>query len=63
MIKAKCYYVDGWWRYYRTEDGRTFAVRDGKSYFYHGNVFKKQNVCVYIKNAEKLKKKVMFVDD
>lgn len=62
MIEAKCYYVTGWWRYYRTEDGKTFSVRDNKDYFYHGNVYKNQDILVYIKNAEKLKRKVKFVD-
>ena len=49
MKIAKCYTVNGWWRYYRTEDGHTFAVRDGKDYFYHGNVFKGEKVCEFIK--------------
>lgn len=63
MIKARCYYVTGCWRYYRTADGRTFAIRDNEDYFYHGNVYKNQDICIYIKNAEKLKQKVSFIDD
>ena len=46
---AKFYDRRGWWMYYRTEDGHTFSVRDDKEYFYHGNVFKNENVTVYIK--------------
>ena len=41
MIEAKCYGVFGFWRYYRTPDGRTFSARDNKV-FYHGNVKKKK---------------------
>ena len=39
MRTAKCYLKRGWWKHYRTEDGHTFAVRDGKYYWYDGNVF------------------------
>ena len=62
MIEAKCYYVTGLFRYYRTLDGKTFSVRDNEAYFYHGNVYKNQGILVYIKDAEKLKKNVKFVD-
>jgi hypothetical protein len=64
MIEAKCYGVFGFWRYYRTPDGRTFSVRDNKV-FYHGNVKKKKKKSCYpifIKNVEKLRKFVNFVD-
>lgn len=39
MKVAKCYWFSGWWRCYRTDDGHTFTVRDGKDYFYDGNAF------------------------
>lgn len=63
MIEAKLYNVYGWWRYYRTADGRTFSVRDGQHYFYHGNVKtgNNKNFCAYIKNPEKLLARVQFV--
>lgn len=63
MIKARCYYVTGLWRYYRTIDGETFSIRDNKDYFYHGNVFENQDIIIYIKNVEKLKQKVSFIDN
>ena len=62
MIESKCYYVTGLFRYYRTLGGKTFSVRDNEAYFYHGNVYKNQDILVYIKDAEKLKKNVKFVD-
>ncbi len=66
MIEANCYGVFGFWRYYRTPDGRTFSARDNKV-FYHGNVkrnTKKKKSCypIFIKNVEKLKESVKFVE-
>jgi hypothetical protein len=49
MKTAKCYLKQGWWMYYRTEDGHTFSVRDGKDYWYSGNVYKGEKLCVYVK--------------
>ena len=39
MKVAKCYLKRGEWKHYRTEDGHTFAVRDGKKYWYDGNTY------------------------
>ena len=63
MIEAKCYYVTGWWRYYRTADGRTFAIRDNTDIFYHGNVYENHDILIYIKNSKKLRKYVKFVEN
>lgn len=56
-IKANCYYVDGWWRYYRTADGEIFSLKYGHKidYFYHGNVFKNEDMLKYL-NGEELEK-------
>lgn len=66
MIEAKLYYKQWWWKYYRTADGRTFSVReDFKKVFYHGNVKReKKKSCypIFIKNVEKLRRFVNFVD-
>lgn len=39
--QAKCYNQIGWWKYYKTEDGHGFTIRDGKDYWYNGNVITK----------------------
>lgn len=66
MIEAKFYYKNWWWKYYRTADGRTFSVReDFKKVFYHGNVKKdkkRDNFPYIIRNIEKLKRFVKFVE-
>lgn len=62
--KAICYAVYGWWRYYRTASGETFCIRDGKDYFYHGNVKTGENTDVkYLteNEVEAVKKRIEFV--
>ena len=62
---AKCYAVYGWWRYYRTPDGETYSIRDGKYYFSHGNVITGENNEIkYIQgeNLKNLLEKVRFED-
>ena len=63
---AKCCAVYGWWRYYRTEDGWTYSVRDGKYYFAHGNALTgADNGTRFIAGDElqKLKDEVLFVEN
>ena len=36
--QAKCHNQLGWWKFYRTEEGHSFTVRDNKDYWYNGNV-------------------------
>lgn len=63
MIEAKLYKKIGWWDYYRTEEGHTFSVRDNQHYFYHGNVFKNEDITIFVepKDHEELFKKISFV--
>lgn len=63
MKIAKLYYKRGWWDYYRTEDGHTFAVRDNKDYWYCGNSYTKdESQACYIPHEkhEELFKKIKF---
>lgn len=69
-IKAKCYYVDGRWRYYRTADGETFAVKYGykNNYWYHGNAVKavkNEDILKYLtgQELEQYLEKYEFVED
>jgi hypothetical protein len=36
--RAKLYNELGWWKYYKTDDGHSFAIREGRHYYYNGNV-------------------------
>lgn len=36
--QAKLYNQIGWWKFYKTEDGHSFTVKDNKYYWYNGNV-------------------------
>lgn len=36
--QAKLYNQIGWWKFYKTEDGHSFTVKDNKDYWYNGNV-------------------------
>lgn len=38
MKTAKLYNQIGWWKFYRTDEGHGFTVRDNKDYWYNGNV-------------------------
>ena len=64
-IIAKCYAVYGWHRYYRTESGDTFAITNGKHYFYFGNVKIERREPEYLtgERLEEIKNIVLFVDD
>jgi hypothetical protein len=63
--QAICYNSLGWWRFYKTEDGHSFTVRDNKDYWYNGNVItgEKANEC-YIekKHLDELFEKIVFVN-
>lgn len=64
MQEAKLYGEFGWWKYYRTPSGETFAVRSGRDYWYVGNPVKGVDACVYIpkeKHSE-LFDRVKFVE-
>lgn len=64
MTEAKCYAVYGRHKYYRTKDGETFCITNGKHYFYHGNVNKEKQEAEYLvgRRLDEIKKMFSFVD-
>ncbi len=65
MKEAKLYNQLGWWRFYKTEDGHSFAIRDGKDYHYNGNVITndRSGECYIPKEKhEELFKQIKFVE-
>lgn len=62
--QARLYNGIGWWDFYRTEDGHSFTIRDGKDYWYNGNVLTgdKSGECFIEKqHHEELFSKIEFV--
>lgn len=63
--QARCYNQIGWWKFYKTEDGHCFTVRDNTSYWYDGNFITgdKTGKCfIEMKYHEELFNKIEFVD-
>jgi hypothetical protein len=61
---ARLYNSLGWWEFYKTDDGHQFTVRDGKEFWYDGNLITgdKAGACFIDKKYhEELFEKIAFV--
>ena len=63
-IIAKCYGVWGNSRYYRTENGETFSITNGKHFFYHGNANMKNQSIEYLSGnrLKEIQSIILFVE-